>query len=98
MDSATLSGMLSPTGSKITRLSKVIAGVLALFSLLYCFVPALGSHLPMVPGKALFQPWSLVTAGFTSSNPFDLAVAVASILLLARAVEPVRVLLPAAIK
>lgn len=82
-------GGVNPSQGRVTRLSKIIAALMVALFAVHTFLPTVAVYLPLTPGKALFQIWSLVTAGFLTTNVLELVASVLALLMLARTIEPI---------
>ncbi|KAI8463264.1 MAG: eukaryotic integral membrane protein-domain-containing protein [Monoraphidium minutum] len=83
-------GSYGATGpAKFTRLSKVLSmALVALFGAVLIYPPSL-QYLALIPGRTLPCVWNLLTAPFVTTNAGELLFSVASLLLLARVIEPI---------
>ncbi|GBF88880.1 hypothetical protein Rsub_01379 [Raphidocelis subcapitata] len=75
--------------SRFTRLSKLISAILGVLCLLTLCAPATRRYLTLVPGRTLPCVWNLLTSSFVTTNPVKALAEIASLLVLARVVEPV---------
>jgi hypothetical protein len=55
----------------ITRLSKVISGLLVVLFAVNWYLPDTADYVSLVPGRTLPCVWNLVTAGLLVVNPWE---------------------------